>query len=238
MSGLGLYGKLPALGDFVQSGLPLDFVKVWDVFLQETIAAARSALGPAWQDSYQVAPIWRFTLGAGLAGAAPMTGVVMPSVDRVGREFPLTLAGPLPASAAPVETHLASEAWFDALENIALGALDDGTSRDDVSAALNAMATPPVLATNAIDGGMNGDGLACGGQSISVPNNAALAALAAHTLHARAPGANALWSAIWQDRRLFLALPGLPGRAEAAGLFTGMAAGSNLIEGAIDAATF
>ena len=96
-SATGFFGKLPALGDFVERALPAEFVTPWDAWLQRAIAASRASLGEQWLDIYLTSPLWRFVLGAGPCGARAWAGVMMPSVDRVGRYFPLTVAAPLPA---------------------------------------------------------------------------------------------------------------------------------------------
>lgn len=138
--GIGAFGKIPAFGDFFRVGPPMGFVPVWDDWLQTRIPAARDRLGARWDSCYLSAPIWRFALGAGLAGPAPAFGVMMPSVDRVGRQFPLTLAGPLPAALA--EEALA-DPIFDRLEDIALEALDDDLmTRETLSARLAGVALP------------------------------------------------------------------------------------------------
>uniref|UniRef100_UPI0013C2CB68 type VI secretion system-associated protein TagF n=1 Tax=Pseudomonas viridiflava TaxID=33069 RepID=UPI0013C2CB68 len=54
----------------------------------------------AWLDAYLVSPLWRFAVPANLLGSQPVAGVMMPSIDRVGRYFPLTIACLLPADAA------------------------------------------------------------------------------------------------------------------------------------------
>ena len=47
-------------------------------------------LGQAWAEAYNRAPIWRFWLGSDFCGEATI-GAFMPSVDGVGRPFPLTV---------------------------------------------------------------------------------------------------------------------------------------------------
>lgn len=135
-SGFGAYGKIPALGDFLRIGLTPGFTRAWDTWLQSAMTMAREDLGARWSDCYMSAPIWRFTLPDGVAGGAPVLGVMMPSVDRVGRQFPLTLATALPSGTNPVATHHGAEASFDALETIALGALDDDCTPEALSHAL------------------------------------------------------------------------------------------------------
>jgi type VI secretion system protein ImpM len=93
----GLFGKLPARGDFVRAGLPRGFVQPWDDWLQLVIGGSKAELGERWLPAWMEAPIWRFFLPAGLCGDDAALGVWMPSVDRAGRHFPLTLATVLPA---------------------------------------------------------------------------------------------------------------------------------------------
>ena len=125
---IGFFGKLPSKGDFVQAGLPRGFVEAWDGWMQDRLSAARAQLGPAWLGLWMEAPIWRFALGAGQCGAAAMTGLWMPSVDRVGRHFPLTVAAPT----------LAPE-WLDAAEPVALAAVEQDVSNHALAAALAAI---------------------------------------------------------------------------------------------------
>lgn len=121
--GCGAFGKIPAAGDFVRLGLSPGFVDPWDRWMQEGIAAAREALGARWQMCFFSAPIWRFSLAPGLAGRQGMLGILMASVDRVGRQFPLTLA--MEAEAPHHALHLNADALFERLEDIALSVLDD-----------------------------------------------------------------------------------------------------------------
>lgn len=121
----GAFGKIAAAGDFIRFGLARDFVARWDAWLQAEIRAARGRMGRRWEETYLSAPIWRFTLAPGLAGAAAALGVLMPSTDRVGRMFPLTLALPVAAGQPLAEAHFGARACFEALEEIALTTLDD-----------------------------------------------------------------------------------------------------------------
>ncbi|WP_342238651.1 type VI secretion system-associated protein TagF [Inquilinus sp. OTU3971] len=141
--GPGVFGKLPWLGDFVTRRLPRSFVEPWDDWLQRGMVATREALGDGWLDSFLTAPVWRFLLPAGSAGPA-MAGLLMPSVDRVGRYFPLTLASPLGADPGP-EAPLLAAGWFDALERTALAALDDATAPEAWEAAVEGLGAPPLM---------------------------------------------------------------------------------------------
>jgi len=142
----GWYGKLPTLGDFASRRLDADFIEPWDLWLGEGLAAQREVLGEDWLDAYLNSPVWRFVLMPGaLAGAAPdaaLAGVLMPSVDRVGRYFPLTIVTRLPAlprSVAEVEALLG---WLHRLEDVAVDALQDDWSIDDLEGVLEALPVP------------------------------------------------------------------------------------------------
>jgi len=140
----GWYGKLPSLGDFASRRLPPEFVKRWDEWLQDVVQATRAMLGDSWLDGYLTMPIWRFVLLPGLVGARGWAGVLMPSVDRVGRHFPLTLALELPSYAAAAHAAFDGEDWFAGLEDAALAVLDPTRGTDDLDRALvSSVLTPP-----------------------------------------------------------------------------------------------
>ncbi|MCG8100523.1 MAG: type VI secretion system-associated protein TagF, partial [Candidatus Thiodiazotropha taylori] len=87
----GLYGKIPSLGDFVTRRLPRGFIAPWETWMQEAIANSREQLGDFWLDNYLTSPMWRFALSPGICGEQGWAGILMPSVDRVGRYYPFTL---------------------------------------------------------------------------------------------------------------------------------------------------
>ena len=121
----GFYGKFPELGDFVNRRLPRSFLDPWDEWLQSAIASSRQQLGEDWLNLYLTSPIWRFVLSGGLCGDIPWCGLLMPSVDRVGRYFPLIIAAPLPLDADFVQVAVEGGGWFDAAEHVILSALDE-----------------------------------------------------------------------------------------------------------------
>jgi type VI secretion system protein ImpM len=127
----GLYGKLPARGDFVRIGLPGSFVAPWDAWLQDVVAGSRELLGADWLPAWLEAPVWRFALAGGLCGPDPVLGVLLPSVDRVGRYFPLTLAAFVGAEGAG-----GPEAWLDAAESAGFAALEQDATQEQVAAML------------------------------------------------------------------------------------------------------
>lgn len=110
---VGFYGKLPSHGDFLRRRVPEAFTNVWDPWLQACLSASQTALGDRWVELYLTSPVWRFACAPGVAGAAPLLGALAPSVDRVGRFFPLTIVAELPADVAIVDAALDATTFFE-----------------------------------------------------------------------------------------------------------------------------
>lgn len=127
----GFFGKLPARGDFVRAGLPGGFVAAWDAWLQAVLPDSRARLGERWLAAWMEAPVWRFLLHAGQCGPDAVLGLWMPSVDAVGRHFPLTIAAVFTGGLA---THDA--AWLDAAEECGRRALETDMGPAELAACL------------------------------------------------------------------------------------------------------
>jgi type VI secretion system protein ImpM len=208
----GAFGKMPSLGDFFRAEVAPSFVDPWDRWLQEAILGAKGMLGDRWQDCYFSAPIWRFTLAAGTAGAAAVIGVMMMSVDRVGRQFPLTLAAALPDGTDPVLAHFASPPLFYDLEGVALDALEDGFTREMLAERLAALAPAEVPAPLSVARGIGGL-VAQGGDAAGLPAGLAASFVAGQF---RRPS---LWSADLETGLRLMVCEGLPAGGQAVGLF-------------------
>jgi type VI secretion system protein ImpM len=145
---VGLFGKLPARGDFVRSGLPGGFVTPWDAWLQAALAASQAGLGEDWLPAWLEAPVWRFAIAPGLCGPDAVLGTMLPSVDRVGRYFPLTLAALFAPDTAPDDWN-AVEAWLDGAEAAGFAALEQDATQEQVVAML----PPPPAGLPPLTGG-------------------------------------------------------------------------------------
>jgi type VI secretion system protein ImpM len=118
----GFAGKIPARGDFVHAGLPRDFTDPWHDWQSLVISGSRTLMGEGWLEAFLEAPVWRFVLPPGLCGARAAVGVIMPSVDKVGRYFPLTLVA-LPDAGMPNADDWSE--WLEAVETVGRLALDE-----------------------------------------------------------------------------------------------------------------
>lgn len=204
----GAYGKMPALGDFFRIDLPRSFIEPWDAMLQQALSSVRQAMGEAWTASYMSAPIWRFSLAPGQAGPHAVSGVVMASVDRVGRQFPLTLAVAHDGRAVAID-HFANTELFERLEELALAALDDSMTVDRLRAGLAQCTFSParMTALSPLGGGF-------AFETDTLPA-AAFAGSFAHD-RVRTPS---VWSALLGRTNRVMLCDGLPGAQETVGLF-------------------
>lgn len=127
-----MFGKLPAHGDFVSRGLAPEARDALDGWLAASLADARAALGTAFDGEYEQAPPWRFAWGDEAGWTA---GAMAPSVDAVGRRYPILLAlGAL--TGEQVEPAAA------AAETLLYDALAEGWDADRLHAAAQGLAPP------------------------------------------------------------------------------------------------
>lgn len=202
--GFGAFGKIPALGDFLRHKLPTDFVQTWDPWLQKSMTEAQASIGPGWDDAYLSAAIWRFTLPKGVAGASAISGILMASVDAVGRRYPLTLAAPHTQidEALP---HFSQDPTFEKLENAALATLEDDGTRDILLAELSDISWTRT------------DKMAISGSSYTgaLPAAQVLAAESVTQVHKQ----SCIWTAVMEGDHRMLITRGLPAAKETIGLF-------------------
>ncbi|MGG2398342.1 type VI secretion system-associated protein TagF [Pseudomonas sp. SH1-B] len=142
MMTVGFYGKIACRGDFIERNLAGDFLRSWDAWLAAGLQSSQQQLGSRWLDAYLTSPLWRFALAPGVCGAAAMAGVLMPSIDRVGRYFPLTVAYRL-GTDQPLQALQADEAWFEQIEELLLSTLEDGARLESFEAGVQALAPLP-----------------------------------------------------------------------------------------------
>ena len=131
----GYYGKLPFAGDFLRHGLSAAFVSGWDAWIQRVLLMASETIGEIhWQDAYLCAPIWRFSIAPRVLASHGAVGVLMPSLDRVGRRFPFCIAAA--TGLPPVAAYLALQPVAERLEAIALDMIEEDSGLSTLDARL------------------------------------------------------------------------------------------------------
>ncbi|WP_078085368.1 type VI secretion system-associated protein TagF [Microbulbifer mangrovi] len=162
MSHSGLFGKLPGHGDFIQRELPASFVTPWDEWLQRAVHGSRELVGDRWLEYYLTSPIWRFAMSPGVLNQQGWIGILVPSVDSVGRYFPVTLAAPLENGANLFSVQIDAGEWYEQASALAIDALQNALSADQVLDRF-----PPLvdLPGNALAADNDGDLLSLSGAS-------------------------------------------------------------------------
>jgi len=119
VNNFGYYGKTPHRGDFVRYNLPRIFVSVWDDWMQQVLLQGEKTHESNWHERYLEGAGYWFTLSTGIAGDMSWGGIMIPSVDKVGRRFPFCLAAALPEGMPAVVAPGRLNSTFQALDQLA-----------------------------------------------------------------------------------------------------------------------
>ncbi len=133
---VGYFGKIPSKGDFITKSLSMEFTDPWDVWLREVLANSKSMLGENWMELYLTAPIYHFALSSGVCGNSTWLGVLMPSVDSVGRYFPMTICQSFPDYSNPMELLEGQKEWLEKAAKLLLSCLEEDFSLSDFESEL------------------------------------------------------------------------------------------------------
>ena len=123
MTSCGFFGKLPALGDFVSRRVQDGLRETWDEWLQAGLVRAKADTGDEWEALYLSGPVWRFALPPGYAAPEACCGLWLPSVDRVGRKFPMTVLATVESAPKTLELMAEAADFLAAAETLVVAAL-------------------------------------------------------------------------------------------------------------------
>lgn len=145
-SAAGWHGKLPSVSDFASRRMDARLVDTWDDWISAGLAKMRSDDQERWVDAYLASPTWRFLSGPGFFpvpfDASAWAGVLMPSVDRVGRYYPLALTAPLHEIPRSTESRAGLWWWLQRLEDTAIHALEGDWSIEGLEIELFQLGLP------------------------------------------------------------------------------------------------
>ena len=141
-TGSGFFGKVPTLGDFVDRRLPKAVLSHFDTWLQGGIAHSQEVLGGDWLNTYLTSPVWHFALSPGVCDQNSWTGVLMPSVDKVGRYFPMVIAKSHSLDIVPMQSFIVLREWFDRAAALALSCLGEEYAFEEFDRSLETLEYP------------------------------------------------------------------------------------------------
>ncbi len=138
-----LFGKTPALGDFVSRGLEPADEQAWDAWAAGELEAAEAAHGEAYVIAHGRAPPLRFVAPAADGWRA---GAVSPSIDAAGRRYVLIagVRGLSPATAIAQGMGIAAGA-----EDVIYGILGEALALDAALDRLERLSPSPADAAAA-----------------------------------------------------------------------------------------
>lgn len=134
---VGYYGKIPSKGDFLTQSLPRSFVDPWDMWLRDALANSKMRLGDDWMEYYLTTPLYQYALSPGVCGNQVWLGVMMASVDSVGRYFPMTICKSFSEASNPLILLESNREWFEVAQALLLSCLDDDFSLSDFEEKLS-----------------------------------------------------------------------------------------------------
>ena len=149
MSNIGLYGKMPSVGDFVSRGFSPTLCDNLDHLLQTALQATTSD-GADGREVMAKAPPVMVSIRPGALCATGFAGLWFPSRDRVGRVFPLCVGLETAADQAKVPLLWPSRAITEAIGGAVLQVLHAGGGPDELMAALPPLAEWQAAATRGI----------------------------------------------------------------------------------------
>jgi len=130
------FGKIAGLGDFASRRLNQEVAGALDTWLAQGIETSRAQLGEHWLNAYLTSPLWRFAWAPGVLDASWWFGVMMPSVDNVGRYFPLVVLQSRSATPTSGDALMRLEQWYAGIADAALRTLQPDSSLERFEADL------------------------------------------------------------------------------------------------------
>lgn len=131
----GLFGKLPAAGDFVNRGFSPVLCEKLDALIQTALGAAAAEAGGVREVMEQSWPVM-IVIRPGALCETGFSGLWLPSQDRVGRSYPLCIGHELPSAEANMAMPWPSRVVTGQLLRSGLEATQQGLGADDLLARL------------------------------------------------------------------------------------------------------
>lgn len=120
------FGKLPSTGDFIHDGMNALVRQRWDGHLSRWMQAGQYLFPETWTEAYLSSPVYAFRLGSQCELAInnqSTAGIMMPSVDKVGRYFPFVVANTLSIATGSNHGGVPLDDWLLELRNLCSQAL-------------------------------------------------------------------------------------------------------------------
>lgn len=130
MERVGCFGKVRSCGDFISRHIPHAIESKFNDWLDAGLIETKHKFQQRWLDYYLTSPVWNFVI-AWPAQDRSVAGVMMPSMDKVGRYFPLIALHEIEGNGS-LKLDLNQD-----IEDLLLSSLDKGLELEDFIAGLD-----------------------------------------------------------------------------------------------------
>lgn len=132
---IGFFGKLPSYGDFIKRNVSPAVIDYWDNWILQAFDNSRSELKEQWKGHFFTSPIWRFTIDSRIVSNETISGLMMPSVDSIGRCYPFFVFCRFSANTDTIKLASMIDDCHEKCEEFLLNLLD--TERPDLEMILS-----------------------------------------------------------------------------------------------------
>lgn len=144
------FGKIPAIGDFCGAAMPQAVEFELDGWISDCLRNCEQLFGQEWLQLYFNAPMSGFYWPPGVCkslGQNHAVGILMPSVDKAGRAYPLIVLQLLEPQPNPEQTEASLQQWLMKVHAICSQTLEDDWPPEALNQALSEL---PPLAQRAV----------------------------------------------------------------------------------------
>lgn len=129
---VGVYGKLPCIGDFFHRGLGPDTINNLHEFHSQCLYALQQQQPNLWRTGFDQQGIWQVYFPKGALATNAFVGVLCPSQDRVGRAFPITALVSIPSYLSSFIFSPPFSECLAKLQTVIAASVHDNTNTDQV----------------------------------------------------------------------------------------------------------
>lgn len=144
------FGKIPAVGDFCGDSMPQAVESELDRWISDCLRNCEQLYGQDWLQLYFSAPMSGFYWPSGVCrslGQNHAVGILMPSVDKAGRAYPLIVLQVLEPQPNPEQTKVSLQQWLMKVHTICSQTLEDDWPPEALNQALSEL---PILTQHAV----------------------------------------------------------------------------------------
>lgn len=127
---LGCFGKIRNCGDFISRHVPYAIEQSFTQWLEAGLVETKERFQQQWLDFFLTSPVWNFVIDK--PDSAPViVGTMMPSMDKVGRYYPLIVVQTINQEGG------LNVSLLEEVETLMLSTLDKGVEQEQFIQALD-----------------------------------------------------------------------------------------------------